>query len=199
MIRNINDAIKEADGDRLNRCYRIAVLYFKCYGHTKYAYTVLKMLFRIKIDTKNSFNLIWNRFINNRGLPGRNISQDLHLEHLNNFLKELFRSLRSNFNEANAERISKAFNNVKKIVENAEKNLNACKKVNSNNNPKMFEAVRHLVIELNKENPFNDTEGVPKDYESFPEFDCELLGSLDIKKLLKWAKVKKAEFEKLYA
>lgn len=58
-----------------------------------------------------AFSLIWERFINTRGVKGHNISMYLHLEHLNNFLKELLRDLRSNLTEQNADRVSKAVKN----------------------------------------------------------------------------------------
>ena len=34
---DINDAIKEGDGERLMRLYKVALLIFKCYGCIKYA------------------------------------------------------------------------------------------------------------------------------------------------------------------
>ena len=36
---------------------------------------------------QHAAELIWSRFINIRGLPGRNIPNDLHMEHLNRILK----------------------------------------------------------------------------------------------------------------
>ena len=106
MLRNINDSIREGDGGRLIECYKFALLYFRCYGHTKYAYTVIKLFYKIKFQPETAFKLIWNRFINTHGKRSRNVSRDLHLEHLNNFLKELLRSLRSDLNESNARGIA---------------------------------------------------------------------------------------------
>lgn len=54
----------------LVRCYGVALL------HAKYACTVLKMLFRIKLDPSNALDLIWNRFVNTKGIKGKNIFQD---------------------------------------------------------------------------------------------------------------------------
>ena len=56
-------------------------------------------------------------FINSSGYKSKNITHDLHLEHLNHFLKELLHNLRSNFNEQNADRIAKSLRNMKFIVD----------------------------------------------------------------------------------
>ena len=99
LLRNINDAIREGDGMRLINSYRMALLYFKACGHKNYALTVLRLLFSIKLRPNSAHRLIWGRFVNTSGQKGRNISLDLHLEHLNGFLKDLLKNLRSNMNE----------------------------------------------------------------------------------------------------
>ena len=103
LLRDINDAIKEGDGLRLIDLYKMSLLYYKAYHHTKYSYSLLKLLFRIRFQPQAAFQLTWGRFINTTGKPGRNISCDLHLKHLNNYLKELLKNLRSNLNEENAD------------------------------------------------------------------------------------------------
>ena len=104
--------------------YRLALLYFRLTGHNKYAFTVLKLLHQIRLLPKSAFkHSIWGRFINTSGVKGRNISQDLHLEHLNLFLKELLKNLRSNFDEDNAGRIACSLRNIKLIIENFERCL----------------------------------------------------------------------------
>ncbi len=43
--------------------------------------------------------LIWGRFVNVQGLPGRNIPNDLHMEHLNRLLKTSLQGLGANKTE----------------------------------------------------------------------------------------------------
>lgn len=76
------------------------------------------------MQPNKAHSLIWERFANSKGIPGKNISLDLHMEHMNNFLKELLKTLRNNLTENNADRIAKAMNNLKNLVENTKKNLN---------------------------------------------------------------------------
>ena len=48
------------------------------------------------LSPRLSNQLIWGRFVNVRGLPGRNIPLDLHMEHLNRIAKDAMRNLGSN-------------------------------------------------------------------------------------------------------
>lgn len=194
LLRNINDSIREGDGGRLIECYKMGMLYFKCYGHNKYALSILKLLLRIKIKPDDALQLIWERFVNTRGNKGRNISMDLHLEHLNNFLKELLKNLRSNLNEANANRVSKALNNIKSLVENTEKVYSINPLKSSGNHAKIHSNVQHLANEMIKENPFSEDQ-VMKHYASFPEFNQHLLSNIDSTKIIKWSKKNLNEME----
>ena len=53
------------------------------------------------------------------------------------FLKELLRDLRSNLNEENADRVSKAVNNLNTIVQNFERKMEIKKQQSSHNKAKM--------------------------------------------------------------
>ena len=199
LLRSINDAIKEGDGERLFEFFRVALLYFKCYyGRTKYAYSVIKSLFRIQMEPSAAFFLIWERFINTRGMRGCNISQDLHLEHLNNFLKELLRDLRGNLDIPNADRVSKSVNNLNTIVENFERKMEIKKGLSSRNKAKIVDDVRNLSAKFLEDNIFAEEPTKASSYDSFPKFNEQTLASLDIDNLLKWAKEKKAEFKRIY-
>jgi len=190
-LRNINDCIREGDGERLIECYKFALLCFRNFGHTKYAKAVLKLIFEIKSNPDKAFRLIWGRFVNNSGMIGKNISLDLHLEHLNKFLKELLMSLRSNLNENNADRISKSVRNTSLIVENVEKNLVAQSKQHSKNTHDAFADVKRLSMEYKKSKVFVCSEG--REYESFPKFNEDIFYNMDTTALFKWLKEKKEE------
>ena len=124
---------------------------------------------------------------------------DLHMEHLNNFLKELLRDLRGNVNRENAERVSKAVKNLKTIVENFEKEANIKEQKASKNKAKTLDDVRHLATQLMEQNIFAQDQELPQSYESFPRFNAQTLSKLDIDKLLQWGKSKKEECQLLYS
>lgn len=196
LLKNINDSIREGDGERLLVCYKVALLYFKSTGHVKYAFSLLKMFYRIKLCPSDAFRLIWGRFINTHGFLGHNIPNDLHMEHLNGYLKELLRSLRGNMNEKNADRIARALNNTRIIVNNFEKNLIAESRKTSGKTPKTFNDVKKLTEELNSAEVFK--EKGQRSYESFPEFKENVFITLKKSDLCKWIKDKETEFTKLY-
>ncbi|KAJ8264729.1 hypothetical protein GJAV_G00153260 [Gymnothorax javanicus] len=84
LLLNFLDAVKEGDGDRLLRLYRVALVIFKSYGHSQYAYSTFLLTVQINatLCPRLGHSLTWNRFWNGRGGKRKNISLDLHLEHL---------------------------------------------------------------------------------------------------------------------
>ena len=120
----------------------------------EYAYTVIKSLFRINMEPTAAFSLIWECSINTRGVKGHNISMDLHLEHLNYFLKGLVRDLRSNFTKENADRVSKAVKNLNTIVQNFEQKMEIKKQQSSLNKTKAKEDVENLCAIFLEQNIF---------------------------------------------
>lgn len=47
LLLNFLDAVKEGDGERLMRLYKVALLIFKTYGHSQYAYSTLLLTVQI--------------------------------------------------------------------------------------------------------------------------------------------------------
>jgi len=155
----------------------------------------MKLLCNLKYRPYDSHQLIFDRFINIHGLPGKNIPMDLHLEHLNNFLKEQLKTLRSNLNEKNAKRVAEAMNNIRHLVMTTEKNLDIKKSTSGKQKRDYTETVKKLVKEMKNQNPFVQDQAY-KSYESFEYFDDSLLTKHDTTKLFEWTKEKSMEFKK---
>ena len=82
--------MREGDGDRVLLIWKYFMLIFKAMGHRNYAaeaFTVLSQ-YQITLPENLAEQLKWSRFINIHGLPGHNISCDLHMEHINRLVKE---------------------------------------------------------------------------------------------------------------
>lgn len=62
--------------------------------------------------------LIWKRTINTTGQIGRNISMDLHMEHLNRDLKSAIRHLSSNVTKTNIDRLGKSLQKLSAVKYN---------------------------------------------------------------------------------
>ncbi|XP_066263234.1 uncharacterized protein [Branchiostoma lanceolatum] len=72
FLRNMRDAVKEGDGERLQRLYSFAMLYYRAYGHTQYAYSSFLMKVQIAsiLSPHMAHSLVWNRFFNKGGGDG---------------------------------------------------------------------------------------------------------------------------------
>lgn len=93
-----NDAVKEGDGDRIINYWRFLLVIFWVKGHINYCKEAIVMLsqYHCLLSDRMADQLKWLRFVNTTGRVGKNISCDLHLEHLHRRLKDLMTGLRSN-------------------------------------------------------------------------------------------------------
>ena len=84
-----SDAIREGDGLRVLRCWRYLFLLFKASNRTNYTIEAFSFLAQhaFLLPPRIGDQLLWSRFINTHGVPGKNIPCDLHMEHLNRVLK----------------------------------------------------------------------------------------------------------------
>lgn len=125
LLLDFLDAVKEGDGERLMRLYTVALLFYKAYGHSSYAYStfLLTVQMNATLSPQIAHNLMWNRFWNTRGGKGHNIPLDLHLEHLNGFLKSFLKGLGPNLNEISAARISRSLGVFKQMMAGTDKEL----------------------------------------------------------------------------
>lgn len=195
-IRNINDAIREGDGERLMRTYKFVLIYFKATNHHQYCHSLIKLFHQIKLLPDMAFKLIWCRFINTAGYIGRNISLDLHLEHVNGFLKELMKGLRSNVNEKNARRTAHSLNNLMKIVNNIEVVHSIKTTKGHRREPKTAADVKKLAQSYKNAEVFVLKE--KRHHDSYPKFEKCILKKLDITGFVNWMKTKETEFKDKY-
>ena len=61
----LNDAVKEGDGDRLFDVYKMALLLYKIAGHYKYAYVVMLYLVKViaVLPAFSAHHMKWNRLV----------------------------------------------------------------------------------------------------------------------------------------
>ena len=199
MLFDINDAIREGDGKRLVCLYQLALLFYRCYGHTKYSYTCLLFLTKVKaiLSKEKAQSLISNRFCNNHGKIGKNISLDLRLEQLNNILKACLKVLGSNFCEASAQRVARSIGKIEEILQSIDKDCDRCCEMKNRSKTDPTEAVKQIVSDLNSQNVFLHMPG-REGYQSFPHFSSNLLEQLDYRDLHQWMKDKLSLWSNIY-
>lgn len=113
------DAIREGDGNRVLRCWRYMLPMFINTGRKNYSLEALNMLMQhdISLPPRQATQLLYSRFINTQGLPGRNIPADLHMEHLNRIVKDSVRDLGSNKTQSAIQRVGRALGTIVPVIE----------------------------------------------------------------------------------
>lgn len=98
---DINDVIKEGDGECIWNLYKVVVFLFKCYGYIKYVYFILFFFIKISVILLlvRVESFIVNRFCNVYGKLGKIIFMDLFLEFKNRFVRVCIDFLGLNFSE----------------------------------------------------------------------------------------------------
>jgi len=85
LYLEFSDAIREGDGLRVLRCWRYLIPIFRESHSINYSIEAVEIVhqYMYALSPQLAKQLIWGRFVNVHGVPGSNISLDLHMEHLN--------------------------------------------------------------------------------------------------------------------
>ena len=151
------DAIHEGDGQRVLRCWRYLLPIFLGSGRTNYSCEVLNMLFQASyaLSPRLSAELLWSRFINVHGHPGKNIPADLHMEHLNRLIKEAIRNLGANKTKNAIARIGRAIGTIAPVLQHFDQE-NSVTSISGAHRIASFEKDRNIVVsELVKSEVFS--------------------------------------------
>ena len=90
-----HDAIREGDGDRIIRYWKLLLIIYKASDKRNYGKeaVILLLQYHCTFSERARTQLLWSRCINTKGNRGGNIPCDLHMEHLNRRLKIMLRNV----------------------------------------------------------------------------------------------------------
>ncbi|CAB4028057.1 hypothetical protein AC249_AIPGENE16794 [Paramuricea clavata] len=161
LLLEFNDAVKEGDGERLFKVYKLAMLFYRKYGHFKYAYAVLLYSSQIKaiLSESEACDLKWNRFHNKFGGKGRNIPLDLKKEQQNKVLKTMWKGLGSNLSEQSASRVAKALDSIEDLMSSIDTDCRLEKRQGRHSKKDPEESVTQILGDLMKKQVFLLTPG----------------------------------------
>ncbi|XP_035661399.1 uncharacterized protein LOC118405771 [Branchiostoma floridae] len=199
LIRNINDATKEGDGERLSRCFRMALLYYKAFGHTKYAYGTLLFFARVHalLPPRLAHSLKWNRVVNNRGGKGNNIPMDLNLEHGNFYVKSFLKHLGPNLNEQTAARVANSIGRMAKLLKKADRDWGVKRETGYHHKADPTTDIHTLVEQYAQVGVFRHQPG--RAYDGFPNIKASVLSAkINASKLSVWMRSLFAKWGPLY-
>ena len=188
FLLNIRDAVREGDGERVLRLYKVALMFYKAYGHTNYAYSsfLLSVQVNFTLPPNLAHSVVFNRFWNTRGGRGNNIGLDLHLEHLNNFLKSFLKGLGTNLTERSADRISRSVSVLKQLLDATDRETGVAKQSGRHRTPDQTRDIRVLTEVALEAELF--TCHIGREFQAFPGFDQDLLSKLNYEKFRWWMK-----------
>ena len=197
FLLDMLDAVKEGDGERLMRLYKVALLYYNAYGHSHYAYSTFLLTLQVNasLSPRMAHSVTWNRFWSTRGGNGGNIPLDLHLEHSNNFLKSFLKGLGPNLSEAVARRVSQSIGVLRDMMEKVDGELCVRKPTGTHCYEQQEIDVLTLVGVFREGQLFSEIPG--RQFNAFPRFEKNLLGKIQYKELWLWMKAKLKEWRNL--
>ena len=110
LILEFRDAVREGDGERVYCCWHVMLTHFLASRCTKYSLEALRLQFQVKalLSPHLAHQVLWHRFVNTRGGPGRNIACDLYNEHVNKLIKGAIASMGASLTEKSLQRAARS-------------------------------------------------------------------------------------------
>lgn len=185
---NFEDAIKKGDGERVMLCYKFMYLYCKEAGCPKYAYGLLETVCQAKylLSPRNAHDLVWNRFINNRGDEDTNMPIDLDVEHCNKPLKTDVHTFRGEITDKSVQRISRSVEESDKVLHNYDRQTHVKMPSGKHKEVSFQKDVAKIVDHLHQKQVYRNISG--RQHIHIGCISADPLASLDMKALHKWVK-----------
>ena len=184
LYLNFKDAVKEGDGERVVRMWKYFLLLFRATRHTNYAMEALMLLMQcfVILPPNLAEQLKWCRFVNVHGQSGRNISCDLHMEHLNRIAKTAIEGLGANKTKKAIVRVGKCIGKFTKILDAYDAQAGTVGVSGKHSKKSMLKDLHAIIEQLLEVNIF-DTSSTHK---SFSKLKPNLIKSLSQKDLKDW-------------
>ena len=184
LYLNFKDAVREGDGDRVMTTWKYFMLIFKATGRKNYALEAHTMLtqYHITLPPHLAEQLKWSRFVNVHGLCGRNVSCDLHMEHMNRLVKTAIQGLGANKSEKAIIRTGKCVGSFSTILEKYDGEAGLTE--HSGKHSKNMKDLSLILKELMECKVFDPSS--TKRHKSFPALKKNLIRTLDEKDTKEW-------------
>ena len=179
------DAVHEGDGERITWCWKYFLL-FKSSERTNYSVEAFNLLLELEyvMTPRMKQQLTWERTINVHGKSGRNVSMDLHMEHINRECKQAMGVLGSNINDSSVARIGKSIGELMKISQQFDK-VNNLKEESGRHRRRTVEGdMKKLLMELNTVKVFDHIPG--RKHSNFKKMQVNMMRKLKVESLESW-------------
>ena len=187
LYMNFKDSVREGDGDRVIAIWKYLMLIFKAMGHRNYAAEAFTLLsqYHLTLPPNLAEQLKWSRFVNVHGLPGHNISCDLHQEHMNRLVKVAIEGLGANKKSSKAViRVGKAVGLLATITQSFDREVGVTTPSGRHSDSSMEKDLAKIVKQLLQQDLFNPT--TTKTHRTFTNLKKNVIKKLEEKKTKKW-------------
>ena len=198
FVYEFDDGVRQGDGDRMYRVWKYLLLLFRQFGRTKYALEALTLQLQCNgLPQHVAADIKWSRFINAKGGRGRNISCDLHMEHLNRELKTAISGLGANVTKKSISRSAKCLRTVLEVCDNFDSANNVSKPSGKHSHASLEKDMNLMVSELHLQSKvFKEIPG--RKHKSFPNICRNLFATVDWNSLEEWFQKHKALFMEIH-
>ena len=187
ILLELRDAIHEGDGERIFRCWKFMLLYFRHGNRYKYALEAFYFIANIVaiVSPRMRHQLLWSRLVNTRGGAGNNIPSDLFMEHCIRNLKECLSSIGANLTEETIVNESKVLDGMQMISQNFESATNLHRNSIHHTRKSLSTDMKLIVNQLvHESNVFNYIPG--RKHRSFPHIIPNVTWNINAEALFNW-------------
>ena len=192
LLLEFKDAIREGDGPRILRCWKVLLMYFHFARHKNYQLEAFQLLAEINAaaSPRIASQLTWSRCVNVKGGKGKNIPLDLHMEHLNRTIKDYVATLGANVAEQSILQCGRSLKGLIETCSNLDEQLGISPFSTSHNKANTSNDEKAIIKELTETSRvFNYVPG--RNHKSFKSIRPSIAEHIDMTKLLQWIQKKR--------
>lgn len=189
LAYNFTDARRHGDGERLIRLYKFFILHFKAANKHKYAYACLRLQVQLQclLTPRLAHQLVWNRFVNNKGKPDTNVELDRENEHRNKAIKQECRGFHGKITDKSIKRVGQAAQSIETILKAVDRESHVRGASGKHSAVNANEDILSLVDMLHQERVFDST-NTNRRIHVLPDFQKDPFSHLDLLSLHAWMK-----------
>ena len=186
------DAVKESDGERILRHWRLDFVHFEKHNHYNYRLLTFRFIANVYglLTPRMAARIINNRTVNTHGGVGHNVSLDLYLEFLNKEVKDDLKRSGPNLSGKVLERIGQSKQVMDELLHMFDQDVELYTGIGRHKKQDWSGEISQLVMELKDENLFHNQPG--REFKTFPKFPLSSIHSVDRQKLEAWVTVQLA-------
>ena len=197
LLLEFKDAIREGDGPRILRVWKVLMLYFTHAGHKNYRLEAFHLQSMVNATAlpKIAAQLTWGRVLNVRGGSGHNIPLDLAMEHLNRTVKDYVAGLGANKSESTILQCGSSLGGIMAVCKSFDKYTDIAPE-SVQHTKRSTKKDRELILKqlVSTSRVFDYVPG--RKHKSFAGVHANIASAIDKKKLFDWIQKQKVKLHK---